>query len=180
MFTQVVELTAKPSKTKKLRDAVIEMILPILKKQRGLQGEITLASDTDPNQMLVLSFWNSREDAERFHCEQFSQIAEMLRPLCKCDPFCGSKLNLRSGTSLPACPTKGRGCQGAMTLNRFGQQSFLATQISCYTSHRRSHHGYTDSACLVTIASPEPIRRPSTLTRDRVFVSSNQAPARMH
>jgi hypothetical protein len=113
VFTQVVELTAKPSKTKKLRDMVIEMILPILKKQRGLQGEMTLASDTDPNQMLVLSFWNSREDAERFHREQFSQIIEMLRPLCISDPFCGSNCSIFAPEHGFRPVLQGGGYQGA-------------------------------------------------------------------
>lgn len=94
MFTEVVELSAKPWKTNKLREAVIEMILPILKQQRGFQGEITLASDTDPNRILLISFWNRREDAEHFHRKQFSRIAEMLRPLCKCNPARGSESSI--------------------------------------------------------------------------------------
>jgi quinol monooxygenase YgiN len=94
MFTEVVELRAKPWKASDLCDAVSETIQPVLKKQRGFQGEITLVSDDDPNRILVLSFWNRREDAERFHREQFSQIAEMLRPLCKCEPFFGSNCSI--------------------------------------------------------------------------------------
>lgn len=90
MFTEVVELRAKPWKTDKLCDAVRNTMLPALKRQQGFQGEITLVSDTDRNRMLVLSFWSKREDAERFHCEQFSQVAEVLRPLCKCEPYFGS------------------------------------------------------------------------------------------
>jgi hypothetical protein len=90
MFTRVIELRAKPWKTSELCDVVSKMKLRILKEQRGFNGEIALVSDADPTRMLVLSFWNKRCDAERYHREQFSQIAEMLRPLCKCEPYFGS------------------------------------------------------------------------------------------
>jgi heme-degrading monooxygenase HmoA len=86
MFTRVVKLTAKPGKTNELSSAVSGKVLSILKKQQGFQDEIILVSNTDSKQVLVLSFWNSREDAERYHREQFSLIAGMLRPLCEGDP----------------------------------------------------------------------------------------------
>jgi quinol monooxygenase YgiN len=86
MFTRVVELRAKPGKTNELCNATSEKALPILKKQQGFQDEIVLASNTDPNRVLALSFWNKREDAERYHREHFSRIAEMLRPLCEGEP----------------------------------------------------------------------------------------------
>jgi heme-degrading monooxygenase HmoA len=80
MFTRVVDLKAKPGKTNELCSTVAGKVLSILKKQQGFQEEIILVSNTDPNQMRVLTFWNSREDAERYHREQFAQIAEMLQP----------------------------------------------------------------------------------------------------
>ncbi len=86
MFTRVVELRAKPGKTNELCSTVGGNVLSILKKQQGFQDEIILVSNTDPNQVRVLSFWNSREDAERYYREQFSQIAEMLQPLSEGKP----------------------------------------------------------------------------------------------
>jgi heme-degrading monooxygenase HmoA len=86
MFTRVVELRAKPGKTKELASTASEKVLPILKKQQGFQDEMVLVSNTDPNRVLALSFWNSREDAERYHREQFSQITEMIRNFCDGEP----------------------------------------------------------------------------------------------
>ena len=86
MFTRLVELKAKPGKTNELCSAATEKVLPILKKQQGFQDEIVLVSNTDANQVRALSFWNRREDAERYHREQFSHIAEMLRQLCDGEP----------------------------------------------------------------------------------------------
>ena len=86
MFTRVVELRCKAGKTNEVASIANEKVLPILRKQQGFQDEIALVSNTDPTRMLALSFWNKREDAERYQREQFSRIAEMLRPLCEGEP----------------------------------------------------------------------------------------------
>ena len=86
MFTRLVELKAKSGKTNELCNTIGGKVLSILKKQQGFRDEIILVSNADPNQVRVLSFWNSREDAERYHREQFTQIAEMLKPLSEDKP----------------------------------------------------------------------------------------------
>ena len=86
MFTRVVELTSKSGKSKELASAINEKAVPILKKQPGFVDETILVSDTEPTRVLGLSFWNSREDAERYHREQYSRIVETLKPVLKKDP----------------------------------------------------------------------------------------------
>ena len=86
MFTRVVEGKCKPGKTNEFCSTVTKKVLPILQKQQGFQDEIVLVASTDPSQVLMLSFWNTREDAERYHREQFTKIAEMVRPLGDGDP----------------------------------------------------------------------------------------------
>jgi len=43
-------------------------------------------SDAEPNRILGISFWNSEEDAERYHQEQYSQIQETLQHLVETEP----------------------------------------------------------------------------------------------
>ena len=90
MFTRVVELRAKPGKTQELSSTASEKVLPILRKQQGFQDEIVLVSNTDASRVLALSFWNSREDAERYHREQFTQIKELIRNFCDGEPVVGT------------------------------------------------------------------------------------------
>jgi len=80
MFTRVVEVTAKAGKARDFANMVQEKALPILRKQPGFVDEILLVSNTDPNQVMALSFWKTQQDAERYHREQFPAIQEMLRP----------------------------------------------------------------------------------------------------
>jgi heme-degrading monooxygenase HmoA len=86
MFTRVVEMISKSGKTKDLANTINEKVVPILKKQRGFVDEAVLVSDTEPTRVLGLSFWNNKEDAERYHQEQFPKIHEMLIPLLENGP----------------------------------------------------------------------------------------------
>src|SRR5258708_34733768 len=86
MFTRVVELTSKSGKAKELSNTINDKVVPILKKQTGFVDETVLVSDTESTRILGLSFWNSKEDAERYHREQFPKIHERLKPLLETEP----------------------------------------------------------------------------------------------
>ncbi len=74
MFTRTVEVTPKSGKARELASTINEKVLPILKKQPGFVDETLLVSDAEPNQILALSFWNTKEDAERYQREQYPAI----------------------------------------------------------------------------------------------------------
>jgi len=86
MFTRVVELTSESGKAKELANTINEKVVPILKKQRGFVDETVLVSDTEPTRVLGLSFWNSKEDAERYHREQYPKIHEIFKHLLETEP----------------------------------------------------------------------------------------------
>ena len=86
MFTRIVELTSKPGKAKELSKTITEKVVPILKKQTGFVDETVLVSDTESTRVLALSFWNSKEDAERYQREQYPAIHEMVRHLLEAEP----------------------------------------------------------------------------------------------
>jgi heme-degrading monooxygenase HmoA len=86
MYTRIVEITSKSGKSRELCNAIEEKVVPILKKQTGFVDETVLVSDADPDQVLGLSFWNSKEDAERYHQEQYPKVHEMLEQLIETEP----------------------------------------------------------------------------------------------
>ena len=45
-----------------------------------------LVSDADTNRVLALSFWKTREDAERYQREQYKSVRETLQHLLEGDP----------------------------------------------------------------------------------------------
>jgi heme-degrading monooxygenase HmoA len=86
MFSRTVEVTAKSGKARELANTINDKVLPILKKQAGFVDETVLVSDAEPNRLLALSFWNSKEDAERYQREQYPAVHEMVRHLLEAEP----------------------------------------------------------------------------------------------
>jgi len=86
MFTRFVECHVKPDKKDDFNNKLRNDVLAILQKQPGFVDLIGLVSESDPDRVISVSFWNSKQDAERYHREQFSRIAEMLKPVLKREP----------------------------------------------------------------------------------------------
>lgn len=86
MFTRIVEVTSKTGKGKELTRVVSEKVLPILKTQLGFLDEITLVSNENPDRIVAVSFWNTKEDADKYQREQFSRVTETIRNLIEVDP----------------------------------------------------------------------------------------------
>lgn len=86
MYTRIVEITSKSGKARELCNTIDDKVLPILKKQAGFVDEAVLVSDAEPNRIVGLSFWRSREDAERYHQQEFPKIREVLQHLSETEP----------------------------------------------------------------------------------------------
>ena len=98
MYTRIVEITSKSGKARELCNAIEDKALPILKKQTGFVDETVLISDAEPNQVLGLSLWNSKEDAERYHREQYPQVHDVLKHLLEGEPIIRT-FNVQSSTT---------------------------------------------------------------------------------
>ncbi len=86
MFSRLVEMTSKSGKSQELANTINDKAMPILKKQRGFVDEIVLVSSGKPDEVLALSFWNKREDAEEYQREQYQKIHDTLRHLLETEP----------------------------------------------------------------------------------------------
>jgi len=86
MFTRVVEVTTKAGKARDLTRTISDKVLPILKSQTGFQDELTLVSDQDPNRILAISFWKSKEHADAYNRDHYPRVTELIRNLIENDP----------------------------------------------------------------------------------------------
>ena len=86
MFTRVVEVNTKNGKAREVCNTIREKALPILQSQNGFVDEITLISTINPNRVVAISMWKSKEDAERYHNQQFQTISNLLRNHLEHDP----------------------------------------------------------------------------------------------
>lgn len=86
MFSRVVAVRTRDGKARELARIIHDKILPILEAQPGFVDEIVLLSDTEPDQILALSFWKSQQDAERYTHDQFPRINELISHLVESAP----------------------------------------------------------------------------------------------
>jgi heme-degrading monooxygenase HmoA len=98
MFTRVVEITAKAGKSHELANMIHKKVLPILKKQPGFVDETVLLSEAEPDRILAMSFWNKREDAERYHNTEYKTVRETLQHLLEVEPVVRT-FNVHSSTT---------------------------------------------------------------------------------
>jgi heme-degrading monooxygenase HmoA len=86
MFTRIVECQAKPGKQEELADKVRNEVLAILQRHPGFVDLITLRDNVDPERVVSLSFWRTREDAEHYHRNYYDRVSNILAPLVSSNP----------------------------------------------------------------------------------------------
>ena len=84
MFVRLVEVKTKPGKAREVCSKLHTEVLSTLKAQPGFVDEVVLVSDAEG--ILALSFWKSKEDAERYRQEDYSKVAEMIQHLVHSKP----------------------------------------------------------------------------------------------
>jgi heme-degrading monooxygenase HmoA len=103
MFSRVVAVTTKPGKAGELSKTIRDKILPILKNQPGFVDVVLLVSNTEPDQVLALSFWRTQQDAERWTHEQFPRINELISHLVESAPVSRTfNVDTFTGHNMPA------------------------------------------------------------------------------
>jgi quinol monooxygenase YgiN len=83
----MIQLTAKAGQNKDLVRAMVERSLPIIRQQPGFVDALGLNSDTEPNQLVGITIWKTKEDAEKYmNSAQAQQILGSLKPLLQGEP----------------------------------------------------------------------------------------------
>jgi heme-degrading monooxygenase HmoA len=86
MYTRVVETTSKHGKARELCHTIDDKVLPILRKQNGFVDELVMVSDREPNRVIAISFWKTKEDAQRYDREQFDNVKKTIQHMFEAAP----------------------------------------------------------------------------------------------
>ncbi len=86
MFIRLIESQAAPGKARELVRTIVEKVLPMLRTRSGFQDELVLIAEQDPTRVVTLSFWKSKEDAERYHREDFPKVVALVEPHVEREP----------------------------------------------------------------------------------------------
>ncbi len=79
MFVRVVEVKTRPGSAREACRTLHDQVLSTLKAQPGFIDEIVLVSESEG--ILALSFWKTREDAERYSHEDYAKVSELIQHL---------------------------------------------------------------------------------------------------
>lgn len=93
MFARVVEATVKPERKEEAQNLVQNEIMPLVKKQTGFVDALGITEENNPHQVLSLTFWKSKEEADRFYRNnrEYQQLVERVRPML------ATELRIRTG-----------------------------------------------------------------------------------
>ena len=97
MHARMIQVTAKPGHVKDCIKAIVEQGLPLLKQQPGFVDAVALTSDTERDQFVGITFWKSREDAEKYVNGQARKELETIKPILQNEPTFGT-FNLEAST----------------------------------------------------------------------------------
>jgi quinol monooxygenase YgiN len=81
-----VECQSKVGRSEQVGGKLKNDVLPILQKQLGFVDFLTLSDKTNPERLVCISFWTSREDAEEYHRQHYDTITELLKPILESPP----------------------------------------------------------------------------------------------
>jgi heme-degrading monooxygenase HmoA len=85
MFVRMVFSRVKPNQTSHFNETFERKVLPLLRKQKGFREAITLTTPGS-NEVVGISFWDRKEDAESYNSSVYPEVVKELTPLTEGTP----------------------------------------------------------------------------------------------
>jgi len=85
MYARRVSVNLKPNSRTEFTQALETEILPVLRKQKGFQDEITFVAAASPEAFAV-SLWDSKENAEAYNRGSYADVTKILSKLVEGTP----------------------------------------------------------------------------------------------
>ena len=85
MFARSVSLRLKPNTTVEFTQLIEKETLPLLRKQKGFQDEITFVVPSG-TEAVGISLWDEQENAEAYHRGTYPEVQKALAKVVEGDP----------------------------------------------------------------------------------------------
>ena len=85
MFARHVSMRLKANSTEEFTRTIEQDIIPLLRKQKGFQDEITFVSSNGPD-AVGISFWDQKESAENYHRGGYAEVQKALSKVVEGTP----------------------------------------------------------------------------------------------
>jgi hypothetical protein len=77
MYTRNVSIRLKANSAAEFTRTMEKEILPLLRKQKGFQDEISFVAP-ERNEAVAISFWDKKDNAEAYNREKYPEILKAL------------------------------------------------------------------------------------------------------
>lgn len=99
MFSHIIELTAKPGQAQQLLSAICDQAIPdVIKPAEGFVDQFVLKSETEPDRITSISFWESKQYGDLFFVNGFHEVSALTAPFLCAKPKT-YELNVESSTN---------------------------------------------------------------------------------
>ena len=85
MFSRSVSIRLKPNTVAEFTKLIESQALPLLRKQKGFQGEITLVAPGG-GEAVGISLWDQRENAEAYSRDAYPELVKALERVAEGTP----------------------------------------------------------------------------------------------
>ena len=85
MYTRNVSIRLKANSAAEFTRTLEKEIIPLLRKQRGFQDEISLVAP-ERNEAMAISFWDKKDNAEAYNLETYPEVLKALSKVVEGTP----------------------------------------------------------------------------------------------
>ena len=78
MFARHVSMHLKPNTRAEFDQTIEKEIVPLLRKQHGFQDEIAFVAEGSGTEVVAISLWDKKEDAEAYHRGSYPEVLKTL------------------------------------------------------------------------------------------------------
>ena len=78
MFARHVSMQLKPNLRAEFTQTIENEVLPLLRKQRGFQDEIAFVAPGSGTDVVAISLWDTKEDADAYHGGSYQEVVKAL------------------------------------------------------------------------------------------------------
>jgi heme-degrading monooxygenase HmoA len=78
MFARHVSMHLKPNTRAEFAQTIEKEIIPLLRKQNGFQDEIAFVAEGTGTEVVAISLWDTKDDAEAYQRGSYSEVVKAL------------------------------------------------------------------------------------------------------
>jgi heme-degrading monooxygenase HmoA len=86
MFARHVSMHLKPNTRAQFTQTIENEILPLLRKQHGFRDEIVFVAPGSGTDVVAISLWDTKEDAEAYHRGSYPEVVKALEKVVEGTP----------------------------------------------------------------------------------------------